>query len=51
MSARDAPVGEVDGLPIGVQIIGGRFREDLVLDAAEVLESRYPCAAPIDPRF
>ena len=46
-----APVGEVDGLPIGVQIIGGRFREDLVLDAAEVLESRYPCAAPIDPRF
>lgn len=46
-----APVGLVDGLPIGVQIVGARFREDQVLDAAEVIEARHPCAAPIDPQF
>lgn len=28
-----------DGLPVGVQIIGRRFREDLILDAAEVIET------------
>ena len=29
-----------DGLPIGVQIVGQRFREDLILDACEVVEGR-----------
>jgi amidase len=33
------PTGVVDGVPIGVQIIGQRFREDLCLDAAQVLET------------
>jgi hypothetical protein len=28
------PVGSDDGLPQGVQLIGARFREDLLLDAA-----------------
>src|SRR5262245_26716560 len=32
------PVGLVDGLPAGVQIVGRRFREDLILDAMEVVE-------------
>ena len=32
------PVGLVDGLPAGVQIVGPRFREDVVLDAMEVVE-------------
>jgi amidase len=32
------PVGLVDGLPAGVQIVGRRFREDLILDAMEVIE-------------
>ena len=27
-----------DGLPVGVQIVGQRFREDLILDACEVIE-------------
>jgi amidase len=27
-------------LPCGVQIIGRRFREDLILDAMETIESR-----------
>ena len=29
-----------DGLPVGVQIIGRRFREDLILDACEAVEQR-----------
>ncbi len=32
------PVGLVEGLPAGIQIVGGRFREDLVLDAMAVVE-------------
>jgi amidase len=33
------PVGLVDGLPAGVQIVGRRFREDLVLDAMAAVEA------------
>ena len=36
-------------LPIGVQLVGPRFREDLLLEAAEVLEARFPSPTPIDP--
>jgi amidase len=34
------PAGRAAGLPAGVQIIGRRFREDLILDAMEAIESR-----------
>ena len=34
------PAGRAGGLPAGVQIIGRRFREDLILDAMEAVESR-----------
>jgi amidase len=44
------PVGSDDGLPQGVQLIGARFREDLVLDAAQVVEERAPVLTPIQPR-
>jgi amidase len=50
LPAISAPIGVVNGLPSGVQILGARFREDMVLDAAEVLEARAPSATPIDPR-
>lgn len=50
LPALSAPTGSVDGVPIGVQLIGQRFREDLLFDAAEVLEGREPSATPIDPR-
>jgi len=43
------PTGIVDGMPTGVQILGPRFREDLLLDAAEVLEARCGRLGPIDP--
>ena len=45
-----APTGLADGLPVGVQLVGPRFREDLVLAAAEAIEARVPKLAPIDPR-
>jgi amidase len=44
------PTGVVDGLPTGVQITGGRGREDLCLDAAAAVETACPMPTPIDPR-
>ncbi len=41
----DAP----KGLPLGVQIIAQRFREDLALDAAEIVEAVHGIPTPIDP--
>ncbi len=43
------PTGTADGLPMGVQIIGPRFREDLCLAAAEAIEARVGAFTPIDP--
>ncbi|MEO8345276.1 MAG: amidase [Betaproteobacteria bacterium] len=42
--------GQNEDLPVGVQIIGQRFREDLCLAAAEAIEARVPRITPIDPR-
>lgn len=44
------PVGEADGLPQAVQVIGRRYREDNCLDGAEVIEERTRQLTPIDPR-
>jgi amidase len=44
------PVGCDDGLPQGVQLVGRRFREDLLLDAAQAVEDRAPVLTPIEPR-
>jgi len=44
------PVGCDDDLPQGVQLIGARFREDLLLDAAQAVEDRAPVLTPIQPR-
>jgi len=38
LPAAIAPAGYHEGLPLSVQIVGRRFREDLALDAAEALE-------------
>ena len=40
LPAAATPVGLVDGHPVGVQIVGQRFREDLCLDAAAAIEAR-----------
>jgi len=42
--------GVSNGLPTGVQVIGDLFREDLCLDAAEVIEESVGVLTPIDPR-
>jgi amidase len=44
------PTGLSGGLPVGVQIVGPRFREDLTLAAALAIEARVPRITPIDPR-
>jgi amidase len=44
------PVGIRDGLPQAVQVIGPRYREDLILEAAAAIEDRVGIITPIDPR-
>ena len=43
------PTGLADGIPVGVQLVAGRFQEDLCLAAGQVIEARQPLATPIDP--
>ncbi|MFB9269951.1 amidase family protein [Bradyrhizobium erythrophlei] len=38
LPAAVVPVGLHNGLPVGVQIVGSRYHEDLCLDAAEAIE-------------
>ncbi|MFT4104076.1 MAG: amidase [Burkholderiaceae bacterium] len=45
------PTGTAKGLPVGVQLIGGRYREDLCLAAAEAIEARAGALTPVDPFF
>ncbi len=41
-----APTGLQDGLPTGVQVVAGRYREDLCLDAAEIIIAQSGLAVP-----
>ncbi|WP_194904579.1 amidase [Catenulispora rubra] len=41
------PAGEADGLPLSVQLIGGKFTEDVILDAAQAIEDRAPRLTPV----
>jgi amidase len=43
------PVGKAGAVPLGVQVIGSRYREDLCLDAAEAIEAQCGLPTPIDP--
>jgi amidase len=43
------PMGVADGLPTGVQVYAERWREDLCLEVAGLLESRVGRITPIDP--
>ncbi len=40
LPAGNVPANFNDGLPVGIQIVGRRFREDLILDACEAVERR-----------
>jgi len=50
LPAACVPTGVSDGLPLGAQIIGDMFRDDLCLEAAQVIEDAVGIITPIDPR-
>ena len=43
------PTGVRNKIPLGIQLVAGRFREDLCLDAAQIIEERADRLTPIDP--
>jgi amidase len=43
------PTGVADGLPTGIQVYADLWREDLCLEAAEIIEAGVECPTPIDP--
>lgn len=49
--AISVPTSVSGGLPVGVQLLGKRFREDTLFDAAEIIEARSNMTAPISPKF
>src|ERR1019366_7006527 len=50
LPAACVPTGVANGLPTGAQIIGNLLREDLCLDAAQIIEDSVGVLTPIDPR-
>lgn len=40
---------EAGQVPLGAQLIAGRFREDILLDAAEAIEARSPAISVVTP--
>lgn len=44
------PMGVADGLPTGIQIYAQRWRDDVCLLAAELIEAQVGRITPIDPR-
>ncbi|HEY4253869.1 MAG TPA: amidase family protein [Roseomonas sp.] len=42
--------GLVGTIPVGVQLLAGRYREDLLLDAGRVIEAAGQPESPVDPR-
>jgi len=50
LPAACVPTGLANGLPTGAQIIGARFREDLCLEAAQIVEDALGVLTPIDPK-
>jgi amidase len=45
------PVTLADGVPVGVQLDGPRYGEELLFAAAEAIEARTPVKTPIEPRL
>ncbi len=45
------PTGLAGGMPMGVQLVAGRFQEGLCLSAGEAIEARCGVMTPIDPHM
>jgi amidase len=45
------PATLVEGVPVGVQLVSGRYQEEVLFAAGEAIEARSPVITPIDPRF
>jgi amidase len=43
------PATLADGVPVGVQLVGPRYGEEMLLAAAEAIEARTPVKTPIEP--
>ena len=43
------PAGMADGLPVGVQVMGGKYTELRCLAVAEAIEQCLGAITPIDP--
>ena len=41
--------GMVGTAPVGIQLVAGRYREDVLLDAGEVIEAGGTPPSPVDP--
>jgi Asp-tRNA(Asn)/Glu-tRNA(Gln) amidotransferase A subunit family amidase len=41
------PTAPVDGLPMGVQVVSRRYREDVCLDAGEIIEAHLGACTPL----
>ncbi len=50
LPAACVPTGVSNGLPLGAQIIGDLYRDDLCLAAAQVIEDAVGTITPINPR-
>jgi amidase len=49
LPALQVPVGQAGRLRPGVQLVAARFREDLILEAGEVIEAAEGPYGPVDP--
>ena len=47
LPAAVTPIGLIDGHPVGAQLIGSRYREDLCLDAAAAIEAKVGVMAKV----
>ena len=45
------PATLADGVPVGVQLVSGRFQEEALFAAGAAIEARTPVMTPIDPRM
>lgn len=50
MPALAVATGSADGRPIGVQLVSGKFREDILLDAGRIIEAASPAPKVVTPR-